>query len=421
MAVNKDKVIKQTEEAAQRSGRYRYLRKNATTNLRILEYTDADGDAVFAQQLVEHRKREQGGKGLGTCRMEVFGEPCAFCKVNEMARDKGKDAPFVSRTRYVINAVDIDNEPGNVRLWVIPTTVRNDVADYVVDDEWADVLEAKAGLAFGIKREGEKLDTEYTTKPQRKPFPVGKDILNQVVDPMGEIRDPGLQAQCATINCTVEDLFSGEELEKMVTAAPKAKSKKESRAKSRKPVEEPESGHTIKVGDLVTCDGVEGECEVTEILKKEGIVAVKDGDDGIWECDPSELTPIGPEIVNEPTMEIGAAVRYTDEEDVCHVSDVDGDAITIEDGNGDMYDCTMDDLTLVQPEEATKGQDEDHPKCFGDQNLYDAKDPECKACSYEAECSGNAELNKAGVGNNRTPSRKPKDRSADDIVADIIG
>jgi len=76
--IDRKKVTKQTEEAAQRSGRFRYLKKNSVTNLRILEFVDADGDRVFAQQMVEHRRQGQGGSALSLCRKETFGKPCAF-------------------------------------------------------------------------------------------------------------------------------------------------------------------------------------------------------------------------------------------------------------------------------------------------------------------------------------------------------
>jgi hypothetical protein len=167
--IDRKKTKKLTDEAARRSGRFRYLKKNATTMLRIVEYQDKDGDLMFAQPLVEHRRQGQGGKSLGICRAEIFGKTCGYCRANQKERDAGRDAPFISRTRYVVNGADIENEPDNLRLWVIPTKVFNAVAEYALDDDWKDVLEPKTGFAFAIKRTGASLDTEYTTKPTRKP------------------------------------------------------------------------------------------------------------------------------------------------------------------------------------------------------------------------------------------------------------
>jgi len=179
-----------------------------------------------------------------------------------------------------------------------------------------------------------------------------------------------------------------------------------------------------------------------------------------------------------PAFDIGQAVTYKDEEDICHITGIDGDNFTIEDPGGGEWDVEADDLTAVEEDEGfsvgdsvfyedektactivsidsdtqvtikdvdgeefseidltdlmadddipfdnggKKEKDEDAPKCFGDPQLYDADDRECKACGYYDECGGNADLNKAGVGNNRTPAAKSGSSDADDIVGSIIG
>ena len=421
--IDKKKVLKQTEEAAQRSGRFRYLKKNATTNLRILEYKDSDGATVFAQALVEHRRQGQGGRGLGICRQEMLGKPCAYCAANAIAAAQGQ-MPFTTRTRYVVNAVDLDNEPGTVRLWVIPTSVFSDIADYACDDEWTDVLEPKGGYGFAIKRTGVELETSYTVKIHRKPYPVGKNIVDQVTNPLEGIRDPGLAAQCAELDLNVEDLFDADELEKL----------------------EEGSGKPTKAGS---------KAEIKKTSKK------------VTKRDESEFN-------------VGQAVKYEDEEEICHITEIDGDEITIEDASGVEYKATADQLTVaeepaaeekslkvgdrveaeidggtyagkiskIKDEVATVKFDDGDvleipveelaeeggvpfegdakaPKCFGDPNLFDETDNECKKCSFFDECGGNTALNKAGVGNNRTPARQPAGKgvkkAADDVIAAIMG
>ena len=284
--IDEKKVKAQTEEAAQRSGRFRYLKKNATTLLRILEFEDADGDVMFAQPLVEHRRRGAGGKSLGICRSEIFGEPCAFCRANQKARDTGEEASFISRTRYIVNGIDIENEANTMRLWVIPTTVFSAVAEYALDDEWKDILEPKTGLALSIKRSGSGLDTEYITKPTRKAYPVNKGLMKMVQNPLDSVRDVSLDTQCKQIGVDVEDLFDDTEV------SPKS-SKSEAKTpspRSRPPV-----------------------------------------DDG-------------------PVIDVGSPVHHLDEEQVCHVVTIDGDDVEIEDPEGEKFDVLMSELSLVKEE-----------------------------------------------------------------------
>lgn len=421
MSIDRKKVMKQTEEAAQRSGRFRYLKKGATTNLRVLEYKDKDGSMMFAQQQVEHRRGGQGGKGIGICRTETFGEPCAFCRANQIARDSGQDAPFTSRTRYVINAINIDDDPNTVRLWVIPTTVFNDLAEYVLDEEWADVLEPKKGYAFGIKREGSGLDTTYTVKPQRKVYPVGKAVLDQVVDPLDEIRDPGLEAPCAEIGVAVGDLFEPDELEQKERPSERAMRETDGGKKKPKKASKPEAPKFNK-GDAVTFEDEKAVCYITEIDGDD--CTIKDPEGKEWTVAMDDLVLVEDPEPEAIGLEIGAAVLYRDEKATCHISDIDTDAGTaeIEDKDGNLFDVEIDDLTSAKDD--IPFDSSDAPKCFGDENLFDADDDECKKCGYFDECGGNAELNKAGVDKKQKstgrPAQKPKDRSTDDIVSDII-
>ena len=345
-----------------------------------------------------------------------------------MVRDRGHDAPFISRSRYVVNGVDIDNDPNTVRLYVLPTTVFNDIADYVLDEEWADVLEPKKGCAFGIGRKGEGLDTEYTTKPQRKSYPIGKSVMDQVTNPLNEIRDPGVESQCAEAGVAFGDLFTPDEIEE-IKAVGKGKKTAAKPGKTSKLAAPLDGTHADKFGisDIVQYKGEEGTCEIVAIDGDD--FEIKDENGALWVVAESDLTAVEFPEPGDIGLEVGAAVHYKDEKDVCHISaiDVDKGAVEIEDSDGTFFDCMIDELTAVEAEPSVgkskkKESPDDAPKCFGDPNLYDADDEECKKCEHFAECGGNADLTAAGVGDNRTPARQSRGkRSADDIVADIIG
>lgn len=418
MTIDRKKVMRQTEEAAARSGRFRYLKKNTTTNLRVFEYQDKDGDSVFAQSMTEHRRVGQGGKGLGICRREVFGLPCAMCRVNQIASDTGKDRPFQSRTRYVVNAMDVnDTRKKECRLWVFPATVFDDLAELALNEEWADIFEPKKGVPVGVKKEGSGLETEYTTLPGRKAYPVDKSVLSQIVDPLDEIRDPGLESQCAEIGIAVEDIFEPDELKVAEESKVKKSSKKVTKTEKASSLELP----AFDIGQPVRYKDEEAICHVTAIDGDK--CTVEDESKEEFDVEVSDLTA----VEEDEGFKVGDSVFYKDEKTVCTVTSIDNDTqVSITDKDGVLYDeiditdLRADDIPFDGGGEK-KAKDEDAPKCFGDPQLYDVDDKECKACGYYDECGGNADLNKAGVGKNRTPARKAGSSDIDDIVGNIIG
>jgi hypothetical protein len=368
--LTKEALMDQAEKAAQRSGKFRYPKKDTTHVLRVVEFEDEDGNTIFARPMTEHRVKDSSGKSEGICRQETFGLPCAYCKVNEIAIANGKGRIYDSRTRYVMNAVDIDNDPKTSRLWVMPTTIFNDIVGYGTDEEWADVCEAKNGYPFKITRSGSGLDTTYETKVAKKSYPLDKTVVAQVLDPLGEIFDPGITKQCAEIGVSIDKLFDSDELEAMekdVKSKPKKepKPKKESKKSKKKAVE---------------------------------------------------------------AFNIGDTVRYKDEEDTCKVTQILSDTeITIEDTNGDEFDVGTKDCTPIGTETSSS---EDKPNCFGDANLYDGEDEDCQKCNFQDECKGNIELDEAGVGKADDDKSKKSKKSADkdisgagaaDVVADLFG
>jgi hypothetical protein len=414
--IDRKKVMKQTEEAAQRSGRFRYLKKNATTSLRIAEYEDKDGDNMFAQLMTEHRREGQGGKGLGVCRMEVFGLPCAMCKVNQIASDTGKDRPFVSRSRYVVNGMDVNDKRKEFRLWVLPTSVFDDLAEYSLNEEWASLFEPKDGVVANIKREGSGLDTEYTTVLGRKAYPIDKKQLSQIVNPLDEIRDPGLEAQCAEIGVTVEDIFEANELEAVEKPAEKSKKTSKKATKKASNLKPP----VFDIGQPVKYQDEEDICHVAEI--DGDTYTIEDPGGGTWDVEADDLTA----VEEDEGFSVGDSVFYQKEKTPCTIVSIDSDTqVTIRDKDGDEFDkIDITDLRVADDIPFEGGGDkkeEDAPKCFGDPQLYDEDDKECKACHWYDECGGNANLNKAGVGNNRKPAKKAGSSDADDIVASIVG
>jgi len=316
-----------------------------------------------------------------------------------------------------------------VRLWVLPTSVFSDLADYALDEEWADVFEPKKGYAFSIKRQGSGLDTEYTTKPQRKAFPVGKAVLDQVIDPLSEIKLPSLESQCAEIGMTVDDLFEPDEIEELSDERERPSKKATKKTNGGKKKGKAKTKDVwYKVGDAIRYLGEEEICHITAISKDGSSITIESYDGTEYEVEPEDMqdwTAVEPE---DDTFAIGDPVRYLDEDGICHITAIDGDDVTIEDAEGDEYDVKIDELTMADDVMTADGAEvlpEDGPKCFGDPELYDENDEECMKCDYFEQCGGNVDLTKAGVGDNRKPVKNKKSRSrssdADDVVSGIMG
>lgn len=368
MAVNRDKVKKQMAQQKQRSGKFRYLPKDSTTALRILEFIDDEGDTVFARPVIEHREvNSSGGKALGICREETFGQPCAFCRVNQKRKDSGDDWLYEKKTRFAVNGIDVNDKSPSVRKWMLPVTAYEQISEYVMDEEYADVLEQEPGLAFNCKREGSGLDTTYTCKPKREPWPVSDELMKQVSDPLDAVADVGLKAQCEELGYEISELFDDSEIEeagkasaktgsksksKKSTTTKKTTKKKTAKKKSAKKKDKAEAAE-IGVGSPVK---YEDEDVVYHVKSIDGNnTEIEDDDQNVYEATMDQLSLITddaepaaePEPEPEPEIEVGSEVHYQGEEDICTVKSIKGDKIIIEDGEKEQYDCTLEDLALA--------------------------------------------------------------------------
>ena len=420
MGIDRKKVAKQTAEAAQRSGRFRYLKKNSTTVLRVLEYKDGDGDTVFAALQTEHRKISgDAQKAEGICRRATFGQPCAYCRINQMADDSGKNKPYNSRSRYVINAIDVNDDAKRVKLFVIPASVFDQMAEYALSDEWGDIFEADKGVPISVKREGSGLDTEYSSIPGRKPLAISKEIMKQVVNPLTEIRDVGCEGQCEEIGCKMEQLWTTEEIEELIGDV--SKTKKESKKVTKK--EEPETSAdddtgVFEIGEEVRVNGEDDVVyHISSINGTDFVVEDEKGDE--YDVTEDELLKL--EVDADNTLTVGDMVHYKDEEDTCEIPALDGSTVTIKDSNGDEFE--FDISTLTPEEDEADAEVEEKPKCFGKEDMFDESDKECKKCDFLAECGGNVELDKAGVGKHKPKKTEKKKASADDddFINSIVG
>lgn len=346
VGIDKAAYKKMIEKSAQRRGVFRFPKKGST-HLRILKYGN---EGMFSVEVPQHQRKtfSTGETPLGVCPKAFKNQPCAICKVNEMAIETGAEPGFRTNYKYAVNAIDVNDDAQRVQLWLLPSSVHEDIVNTLLEDEWEDALEPNTGVCFTIKREGTGLDTNYTVMPQRKPYKVGKKLLSQVIDPEDKIVIPSLETQCENIGADLSDLFSDDEIEKLETETKKGKKGKGSAVTK------------IKVNDEVFYGDEVESCKVTKISGDTATIEDVNGDTfdvEIADLRPTDEIPEPEKETGDDVIVVGSDVRYLEEEGVCTVETIDNDDIVIKDENGDTYDVTRDELTLVTSESESGGDE----------------------------------------------------------------
>jgi hypothetical protein len=222
MAVDREALKKQMEKQKARSagGKIRFLNKSGTTTLRLVGFKDEDGNEQFARE--HHSWGRKGGQGQPiTNRAMMFDKTDLIAKVLE----KEADAPFKARVTYICNGVDISQTKQEMKRWQLPATVWASIAEYLMDEDFENLLDPKLGVAVKIKRSGSGLETEYSVVVSPKPVPVSKELMKGVIDPLDDVDDPGIAGQAAAAGLDASDYFDEDELEELNTEKPKKKSK----------------------------------------------------------------------------------------------------------------------------------------------------------------------------------------------------
>ena len=199
------------KERSKGNSRFARFDKEGTYTLRIIPFEDAEGDLCFAQEYPQWR-RAHGDVFKPITNRNVFGKKDAIERVVQMQQKEGEDPDFICRTQYLVNAVDVNTEDMQVKMWQMGATVFQFISDYNLDvDE--DCFDHDVGICFKVKREGSGRDTKYTTFPCRDSWPVPADLLKQVMDPLELLAkyDPGIQGQLEYMGLDLEDLKWSEE------------------------------------------------------------------------------------------------------------------------------------------------------------------------------------------------------------------
>lgn len=403
MAIDRAMLMKQINDNKERraaaGGGMNYL-KAETTQLRVCEFK-AGGKDHFSRPWNTFILAADTKKNVIN-RATTFGAACAATRLKQMRDEAGAESPFKRQVnRHLVQAyeVDVRGQPvkdAKVSNWLFPVTVWEAIAAYLCTDEWADVLDPKTGHFFTIKKTGKELNTEYEVMISRSPCPIPPEFAKQIKDPYVDSPDPGLEAQCATLGVSIEDLWDNpDELENVESvtgvaapatkpgaatsnAAPRPGAKPGAVASSKpapaapakptgtkKPAAAPTLENGWEVGQRVQRD-IDGTLYAGAITKingpQEAEVTFDDGD--VMDCPLEELAEEGAadaaeeaaEANEEATVEVGtrvSAVYGSDTyEGVIESVDDDGNAVVKFDDDSQDTLAIADLTVLPNPEPA---------------------------------------------------------------------
>lgn len=186
--IDKDLLRKQLKDAQERraTGFVAYVKEDTT--LRILPFKDPEsGKELVAREFRQWRPK---GEGRPVAHRGNWGKPDLF----EAVKAEASDFPWRETTAYLVNGVEIGGQSDELKTWQLPASVYEAVVEILLDEEFENVLDLKAGLPFKIKRTGAGLKTKYSVMVGQKPVDVTK-YVKQVKDPITAVEDPGIERQ----------------------------------------------------------------------------------------------------------------------------------------------------------------------------------------------------------------------------------
>lgn len=172
-----DRIAKeQSERKAFSGGEFFQFPKNSRTQVRVFSYTDADGDeAVFAED-IKHWGIDPQNRGAS---IRCSGDECPVCELIETGDLDDKLAKRIRPTkRYLANAVVRKAEDGKDKQVILqmPTTVYNEMSEFMIDDDYGDILDHVKGRDFKVSKSGEGLKTRYKTLPMQATSKLGMTV-----------------------------------------------------------------------------------------------------------------------------------------------------------------------------------------------------------------------------------------------------
>ena len=194
--IDKDLLRRQLKEAQERrsAGNIAYVKGDVS--LRVIPFKDGDS-MNFARKFVQWRPR---GEGRPVAHRGNWDKPDLF----ESVKRETPDFPWRETSAYLVNAIDVSGNERELRVWQLPVSVYEAIAEILLDDDYDHALDPKSGVPFKIKRTGTGLATKYSVMVGQKAVDVSK-FVSAARDPMDAVSDPGLETQASALGVDLGD------------------------------------------------------------------------------------------------------------------------------------------------------------------------------------------------------------------------
>ena len=189
-----DLIKAKKSEIAQATGDYKKTIKpvDGTSRYRILPAWKK-GSEQFWHDFGQHFIKKDGKiLSVMNCDNKTHGKNCAVCNAIEQGIRSSTDDEMIealtaakSKGRYLVNAVEVARNPGQVEILELPSTAFNALLEAVQTNEeeaGLNILSVREGKDILIKREGTGLKTKYTVSVSPKGTPLPADIMDKVND-----------------------------------------------------------------------------------------------------------------------------------------------------------------------------------------------------------------------------------------------
>jgi hypothetical protein len=219
--IDRDRLKQQIKDAKARqaAGNTAFI-KEGGASLRVVPFYNKETKSYeVGREFTQWRPK---GEGRPIASRENWNMPDVF----DAVKASGGDLPWRKSTAYLVWGVDVAAEQKELRVWQIPTSVFEAMAEVFLDEEYDGVEDAQTGRPFKIKKTGSGLSTKYAVMLGEKKVDVSRLIKGKLEDPIKKIPMPSIAEQCEALGLDPDD-FEDAEMEAVSDRKPSKKAPKE--------------------------------------------------------------------------------------------------------------------------------------------------------------------------------------------------
>lgn len=178
--------IRKTIKPADGTSRYRIL---PSWKFEIKGDKISFKDEQFWHDFGQHFIKKDGKiLAVMNCESKTHGKNCPVCHAIEAGIHSSTDDEMIqaltgakSKTRFLVNAIDVARNPGVVEILELPSTAFNALLDVIQShsEDGVEILHLQEGRDILVKREGTGLKTKYTVMVSPKGSSLPVSIMTQ--------------------------------------------------------------------------------------------------------------------------------------------------------------------------------------------------------------------------------------------------